>query len=134
MRSIFGRLQEPAYLILRLVTGFTFMCHGLQKVFGMLGGQVQPTLSLLWFGGIIELVSGGLIGIGLLTRLAAFVAAGEMAYAFIVIHMKLDAAHLHWIPILNDGELAAVYAVLFLYVCGRGAGVVSLDRALGLER
>jgi putative oxidoreductase len=134
MRSIFGRLQEPAYFLMRLVTGFTFMCHGLQKVFGLLGGDVQKTMSLLWVGGVIELVCGALIAIGLLTRPAAFLASGEMAYAYFVIHMGLDASHEHWIPILNKGELAAVYCVLFFYICGRGGGPVSVDRAVGLER
>jgi putative oxidoreductase len=134
MRSIFGRLQEPAYFLLRLGTGFMFTCHGLQKVLGALGGDVQPTLSLLWFGGLIELVCGALIAVGLLTRPAAFLASGQMAYAFFVMHMKMNAANLNWLPILNKGELAATYCLLFLYICGRGAGAVSLDRALGLER
>jgi putative oxidoreductase len=134
MRSIFGRLQEPAYFLLRLGVGFMFTCHGLQKVFGLLGGEVQPTLSLLWVGGLIELVCGILIAIGLMTRPAAFLAAGEMAYAFFVMHMKMNVEHLNWLPILNKGELAAVCALLFFYICGRGAGAVSADRALGLER
>jgi putative oxidoreductase len=134
MRSIFGRLQEPAYFLLRLGAGFMFVCHGLQKVLGALGGHAQPTLSILWIGGIIELVCGGLIALGLLTRPAAFLASGEMAYAFFVMHMKMNAANMNWLPILNDGELAAVYCLLFFYICGRGAGAVSLDRALGLDR
>ena len=134
MHGFFVRLEQPAYALLRLVCGFTFACHGAQKILGAFGGHVEPTFSLLWFAGIIELVGGALIAVGLLTRFAAFIASGEMAYAFFAVHMQWNIKDLHWIPILNKGELAAVYCVLFLYVCGRGAGAASLDRLFRLER
>ena len=122
MKPILGRFTEPTYALLRIVAGLLFAFHGVQKLFGMYGTQV-PMLSQAWFAGVIELVGGVLIAIGLFTSLAAFICSGEMAVAYFQMHAPKS-----FLPILNGGELAALYCFLFLYISARGGGAWSLDR------
>jgi putative oxidoreductase len=123
MKPILGRLTEPVYGLLRLVAGLLFAFHGVQKMFGILGGQQPPFLSQIWFAGVIELVGGVLIAVGLFTSLAAFIASGEMAVAYFQAHAPKGT----W-PTLNGGELAVLYCFLFLYIAARGGGRYSIDR------
>jgi len=116
------RFEPQAYALLRIVAGFLFLFHGLQK-FGFLGGQKVVLASLLGVAAIIELVGGALVMIGLLTPLAAFICSGEMAYAYFTAHQPKGT----W-PIQNQGELAALYAFLFLYIATRGTGIWGVDR------
>jgi putative oxidoreductase len=116
---------------LRFVAGFMFFWHGAQKLLGLVTTKAQPEVfSQMWFGGVIELVGGVLIALGLLTRPAAFISAGTMAVAYLQFHWKgaLDASFL---PIINKGELSALYCFVFLFICLRGAGPISIDRQLG---
>lgn len=39
-----GTYAEKSYAVLRIGAGFLFLQHGLQKLFGVLGGQVQGGL------------------------------------------------------------------------------------------
>jgi putative oxidoreductase len=72
---------------------------------------------------VIELVGGILIAIGLFAGFAAFIASGEMVVAYFMVH----APRSFW-PIINEGELAVIYAFLFLYIATRGSGGYSVDR------
>jgi putative oxidoreductase len=117
------KLEPQAYALLRIATGLLFLFHGLQKMFGLFGGQRVPFASLMGAAGIIELVGGGLVMIGLLTPLAAFVCSGEMAYAYFTAHQPSGT----W-PIQNRGELAALYAFVFLYIATRGTGIWGVDK------
>lgn len=113
--------------ILRIVVGFTFSCHGWQKLFGAFGGlhgHAAHFPHLLWFAGLIETVGGALILLGLFTSPAAFILSGEMAAAYFMGHYPHG-----FYPILNHGELAVVYCFVFLYLFAAGAGPISLDRA-----
>ena len=125
MSRILGRHADTIYGLLRIVAGFMFMCHGLQKMFGVLGGQVAQSGTLPWFAGVIELTCGFLILIGLLASWAAFLASGTMAVAYFMVHQPQGT----W-PIQNQGELAALYAFVFLYIAARGSGALSVARAL----
>jgi putative oxidoreductase len=120
------------YGLMRIVVGFLFLCHGLQKVFGALGAEQPAQLaSLIGVGGLIELIGGGLIMIGLFTSPAAFVCSGMMAVAYFMAHAGKGL-----LPIQNHGELAVVYCFVFLYIAARGAGRLSVAAALnkpGLE-
>jgi putative oxidoreductase len=115
------RFEPYAYAFLRIVAGLLFMFHGLQK-FGLLGGQMVPLASKMGAAAVIETVGGVLIMIGLQAAPVAFIASGEMAYAYFTAHQPRGT----W-PIQNGGELAALYSFLFLYVATRGAGVLSVD-------
>jgi putative oxidoreductase len=126
------RYAPQLYALFRIVAGFLFMLHGAQKILGMFGGMgggTAPMLSLPWFAGIIELVGGTFVMIGLFTRPAAFVASGEMAVAYFMVHQPQGG----W-PIQNQGELAALYCFAFLYIAARGAGVWSADGAMRRTR
>lgn len=118
------KFSDPAYLLLRVVAGFLFACHGAQKLFGALGGKVAED-PLMILGGVIEFGGGVMIALGLGTAVAAFLASGMMAVAY----FKAHAPQGFW-PILNRGELAALYSFLFLYIATRGGGRWSVDEML----
>ncbi len=129
LRRLLAPAAEPVYAALRVVTGLMFSFHGLQKIFGVLSEFQPPVGSQLWIGGLLEMVLGLLIAAGLFTRWAAFLASGEMAVAYTQFHWKL-AFGANFFPGVNKGELAVVYAFLFLYMACRGAGAASLDARL----
>jgi putative oxidoreductase len=120
------RYAPQVYALFRIVFGFLFIFHGLQKMFGMFGGRVMATGSLPWIAGVIEIVGGALIMIGLLTRIVAFICSGEMAAAYFMAHQPKGT----W-PVENGGEVAALYCFAFLYIAARGAGIWSVDSAIG---
>jgi putative oxidoreductase len=112
---------------MRIIVGLLFAFHGLQKVFGILTETQRSVGSQLWIGGMIELVAGLLIAVGLFTTWAALLSSGTMAVAYVQYHWKF-AFDDSFFPRINRGELAVVYALLFLFIACRGAGVASLDR------
>jgi putative oxidoreductase len=125
--SSFSRYQAHLLGILRIVAGLLFLAHGLVKMAGFPAGAQpgqQEIMTLMGVGGVIELVAGLLIVLGLLTRPAAFIAAGEMAVAYWMFHAPGG-----FYPILNQGELAIIYCFLFLYFVASGPGAFSLDGA-----
>ncbi len=121
---------EHAYSALRIVSGLLFAFHGAQKIFGVFSSHTIAVGSQAWFGGIIELVGGLLIAIGLLTHWAAFLSSGTMAVAYTQFHWKGQVDR-NLLPGLNGGELALVYAFLFLFIACRGAGKWSVDERRG---
>ena len=126
-----ARLETLSYAALRIVAGFMFLWHGSQKLLGFPASKAMPELwSQKWVGGVIELLCGAMIALGLLTRPAAFLAAGTMAVAYIQFHWQ-GAFGADFLPIVNKGELAALYCFVFLLYCVRGAGPISIDRYLG---
>jgi putative oxidoreductase len=127
-----ARLEPFAYVLLRLGAGLMFALHGSQKLLGWPAGKAAPAFfSQVWFGGAIELVAGVLIAVGLFARPAAFVASGTMAVAYTQFHWKPWLAETSWLPLVNKGEPALLYCVVFLFIAARGAGAVALDRRRG---
>ncbi|MDR1990324.1 MAG: DoxX family protein [Acidobacteriaceae bacterium] len=120
------RLTDVTYALMRSVVAALYVCHGVQKIFGLLGAHAVASSPLFMAAGWIELIAGTLILVGLFTRAAAFLASGQMAYAYFTVH----APGAFW-PIVNQGELAVAYCFVFLYVCTCGAGVISLDSLRG---
>lgn len=107
----------------RIVVGASFATHGAQKVLGAFGGTPPGAPALIvWVAGGIELVGGVLIGVGLLTRGAAFLSSGLMAAAYFMAH----ASKGFW-PLLNGGELAMLYAFILLLIAALGPGTWALD-------
>ncbi len=128
MYAILGRHADRIYAIFRIVIGLLFSCHGMQKLFGVLGAEGQPPLaSLAGLAGLIEFTCGILVMIGLLTSWAAFLASGTMAVAYFMVHFMKGG---FW-PIENHGETAVLYCFAFLYIAARGAGPWSVARATG---
>ena len=121
-----NRFADPFYCIMRLVVGLMFACHGLDKIFGAFTPKAEALPTLMLVGGWVEIVCGFLVAFGLLTRLAAFVASGEMAVAFFMMHAPKGL-----IPYVNKGELAIFYCWFFLFVVFYGAGRWSIDALIG---
>ena len=107
------------------------MSHGLQKILGfpVARAVATPLLSLSGIAGTMELVGGALLLVGLFTRPVAFLLSGEMAVAYFIAH----APQGFW-PLLNRGELSALYSFVFLYLALAGGGSWSLDRWWQLRR
>ena len=118
-----SRFEPQCYALLRIVAGLLFIFHGLQK-FGMYGDTQVELASIYGAAAIIEVTAGTLIMIGLAAAPLAFLASGEMAYAYFMQHQPKGT----W-PIQNGGELAALYAFIFLYIAARGSGSWSVDGA-----
>jgi putative oxidoreductase len=116
--------------LFRVVAGLLYVCHGAAKLFNVLGGPPGGTPLRfgewpLWWASVIELVTGVLIITGLVTRVAALLASGEMAFAYFTVHLPKGV-----FPILNQGELAALLCWSFLLLAVFGGGPLSLDRLL----
>lgn len=116
-------LKVLSHNALRIVAGFLFCLHGAQKLFGALGGnQVESLMGLRGVAGIIEFYGGILIAVGLFTRPVAFLACGQMAVAYFMVHVPQG----FW-PIMNGGELAAFYCFTWLFFFTHGPGKYSVD-------
>jgi putative oxidoreductase len=118
-------IQDLLYTLLRSVSGLCLGVHGAQKLFGLFGGTRAGTWSQLWVGGLIELVCGLAVALGL-SRWAALLVSGTMAVAYVQFHWKLVWG-LHMVPVVNKGELALVYCLLFAYFAAKGSGRWSLS-------
>jgi putative oxidoreductase len=122
MERWLGKYSEVIYLLMRIVIGLLFACHGAQKLFGVLGGQPMLSNPRMATAGAIEFFGGCLIVLGLWAGYIAFIASGEMAVAYFTVHVPNG----FW-PIINKGELAALYCFIFLYIASRGSGRLSID-------
>lgn len=116
--------MAPIFLaILRVVTGLLFLEHGTQKILHFPVSDFHPPMfSLLWVGGILEIVGGVLIIIGLFTRPTAFILSGMMAVAYFMMHAPNS-----FFPALNGGDAAILFCFIFLYLVFAGPGSFSLD-------
>ena len=129
-----ARLAAPLHALLRIGAALLFMEHGAQKLLGWFGGMgpnggTVPIGSMMGAAGLLELVGGAMLLVGLFTRPIAFLLMGEMIVAYGMAHMPNGA-----VPLQNKGELALLYALVFAFLVGSGAGPLSLDRVLSRRR
>lgn len=122
------RYLPVAHAALRIAAGAAFFSHGAQKLFGWFGGingsgGTVELMSKFGAAGVIELVAGALIAVGLFTRLAAFIASGEMAVAYFWMHAA--GGGLFWWA--NRGEVVMLYSFIFFFFAAAGAGPFSVD-------
>ncbi len=123
-------IEQITLNLLRIAAGFLFWQHGAQKLFGTLGRDAPVDFfTMLGLAGVLEVVGGTLLVLGLFTRPVAFILAGEMAWAYFSSH----APNGFW-PIVNRGELASLYAFVFLFLAARGGGSFSVDGLLKLRK
>jgi len=125
MSSFMKRFSAETYSLLRIVSGFLLLWHGTQKLFDFPTVAPDAPQFIIFIAGPIEFVGGLLLLLGLFTRWAAFVCAGFMAFAYWLAHGTN-----HLLPLLNGGELAALYCFVFLFISANGAGKWSVDAAL----
>lgn len=120
------RFTDQTYALFRIVTGFLFLWHGSQKLFSFPLPAREGTSAFITFGaGGIELVGGALVMLGLFAPWAAFICSGMMAVAYWLAH-GTNALF----PLVNRGELAALYCFAFLFIASKGSGIWSLDTLL----
>lgn len=120
-----SRWQPQLLALLRIVTGLLFLEHATSKFLAFpVPFSVHPLPTLLFAAGVIELVAGVLVTLGLFTRLAAFIASGEMAVGYFMMHFPRSP----W-PVANMGEAAILFCFVFLYLAAAGAGAWSVDAA-----
>ncbi|AVF05220.1 MULTISPECIES: DoxX family protein [Devosia] len=107
-----------ALSVLRIVAALLFLAHGTQKLMGFPAAEFAPPMfSIFWFAGVIEIITGVLIGIGLFTRPAAFIASGTMAFAYWMAH-----APSNFFPTNNGGDAAILFCFVFLFLVFAGPG------------
>jgi putative oxidoreductase len=126
LRRLIADTWAPRVLaLLRIMTALLFMEHGLMKLVAFPAAQPgapHPLPAMLILAALIEVVGGGLLAAGLFTRVTAFIASGEMAIAYFLVHAQKG----FW-PALNLGEPAILFCFIFLYLAFAGPGAWSLD-------
>jgi putative oxidoreductase len=127
-RPIAGVWTPRALSLLRIIAALLFIEHGLMKLVGFpapMPGVPHPLPAMLVVAALIEVIGGAFLAAGLFTRVIAFIASGEMAIAYFMVHAQVG----FW-PALNQGEPAILFAFIFLYLAFAGAGSWSLDALL----
>ncbi|MBN9333474.1 DoxX family protein [Devosia sp.] len=124
---MFDRLSAyapQALAVLRIVAALLFLAHGTQKLMGFPAAEfAPPAFSIFWFAGVIEIITGIMIGIGFFTRPAAFIASGTMAFAYWMAHFPAD-----FFPVNNGGDAAILFCFFFLYLVFAGPGTWSVNK------
>jgi putative oxidoreductase len=122
------RLQPYLLSLFRFVAGLILFHYGVAKLIKFppieMFADVTP-LSLWGVAGMIELVLGGMLMLGLLTWLVAFILSGEMACAYFIEHLPHS-----FYPAINDGGLAIILSFGCLYLAAAGGGPISLDAVI----
>ena len=130
-----SKYADTMYCIGRLVIGLLFACHGGQKILNFPPGGHGAGEGMMLIGAWIELAGGFLVALGLFTRIAAFIAAGEMAVAYFMMHVGgAPEPMAKFFPILNHGEAAVFYCFVFLYVFFYGGGRWSIDAMMSKNK
>jgi putative oxidoreductase len=129
MEQMFSRYQPAALSLLRFITGLLLFQYGVAKILKFPAGtqfEKVELFSLIGAAGMLELIVGGLLMIGLFSRIAAFVLAGEMAFAYFIGHFPRG-----FFPVLNNGTLAIMFCFACLYLSTSGGGPYSVDAMRG---
>lgn len=131
MNTTLTRLAPHILSLLRIMAALLLLQHGTTKVLGFPATQMSgiSLTALPGIAGIIELVGGALLLIGLFSRPVAFILSGMTAVAYFLVHAPQS-----FFPILNGGELAALYSFVFFYLTFAGPGPWSVDALRGGER
>jgi len=129
MDEMFSKWRPLALSLFRFVTGLLLFQYGVAKI---LKFPVLPYFAnippLIQAAGWIELILGGLLLLGLFTRIVAFILSGEMAFAYFIGHVsKTGAFH----PLVNGGTAAIAFCFACLYLCTAGGGPISVDAMIG---
>ena len=128
--KMLAKWQPTALSLLRFITGLLLFQYGIAKIFKFPAvpyfAKVE-LMSLIGAAGMLELVLGGLLMIGLCTRIVAFILSGEMAFAYFLGHMFKDPANPVFLPLLNGGTAAILFCFACLYLATAGGGPYSVD-------
>ena len=134
--NMLAKWQPTALSLFRFITGLLLLQFGIAKIFKFpavpMFAKVE-LMSLIGLAGTLELVLGALLMVGLFTRLAAFILAGEMAFAYFIGHMFKGADPV-FLPLLNGGTAAILFCFACLYLSTAGGGPYSLDAMMRGKR
>jgi putative oxidoreductase len=128
--KMLAKWQPTALSLFRFITGLLLFQYGIAKLFkfpAMPYFAKVELMSLIGAAGTLELVLGGLLMIGVCTRIVAFVLSGEMAFAYFLGHMFKDPANPVFLPLLNGGTAAILFCFACLYLATAGGGPYSVD-------
>ena len=129
MDQMLSKWQPTALSLLRFMTGLVLFQFGVAKILKFPAGSPfakVEIMSLFGAAGCIELVLGGLLILGLLTRPVAFILSGEMACAYFIEHFPRN-----FFPVINGGSLAIALCFVCLYLATSGGGPISVDAMMG---
>jgi len=129
MDAMLSRYQPIALSLFRFITGLLLFQYGVAKLFKFPPGTMFEKVelfSLIGAAGTIELVLGGLLMIGLFSRIVAFILSGEMAFAYFIGHFPKG-----FFPLLNGGTAAILFCFACLYLSTAGPGPISVDAKMG---
>jgi putative oxidoreductase len=128
-----SRFQPALLSLFRFVTGLLLFQYGIAKIFKFPAvpyfADIPP---LIWTAGALELVLGAALMLGLFTRIAAFILAGEMAFAYFLGHMFKTGAPV-FLPLLNGGTAAILFCFACFYISAAGGGPISVDALVRKE-
>jgi putative oxidoreductase len=128
--KFFDKLQLLSLLALRIALGIIFLYHGYPKLMhthgNLQGVFVEHGLPAYFVqvAGILETFGGGLLLLGLLTRVAASLLAIEMCVAIWKVHS------LHGIYAVHDYEFPLALAAACFVLATVGAGLISVDHPI----
>ena len=128
INKLLGAGQPVVLSIFRIITGLLLFQFGVAKLLKFPAGTMfdkVEVVSLFGAAGTIELMLGGLLILGLFSRLVAFILCGEMAFAYFIGHFPKG-----FIPLLNGGNLAILFCFSCLYLACAGGGPWSLDAVM----
>ena len=125
-----SKYEQALLSVLRIVSGLLFLEHGLQKIVNFppmpaeMAHAIPPAfVPVIMAAGYIEIIAGVLITVGFFTRWAAFIASGEMAVAYWMVHAKTSL-----FPSLNQGDAAILFCFIFLFIAAAGPGSIAISR------
>jgi putative oxidoreductase len=125
MDQTFSKWQPTALSLFRFITGLLLFQYGVAKILKFPAGTMFDKVelfSLIGAAGMIELVLGGLLMIGLFSRIVAFILSGEMAFAYFIGHFPKN-----FFPVINNGTAAILFCFACLYLATSGPGPISVD-------
>jgi putative oxidoreductase len=129
MDQMLSRFQPAALSLFRFIAGLMLFQYGVAKLLKFPAGnpfEKVELFSLIGAAGTLELVLGGLLMIGLWSRIVAFILAGEMAFAYFIGHFPRG-----FFPVINNGTAAILLCFACLYLSTTGGGPYSVDAMMG---
>jgi putative oxidoreductase len=129
------KLRPLALLLLRLGLGIILVYHGYPKLFTHTHDTVQAFEHMgfpayfAYIAGVVEFFGGCLLILGLFTRIAGLLVAGEMAVALVKVHGLFSNP-----AKVDNYQFPLAVAVGAFALAALGAGLISIDQAIYGDR
>jgi putative oxidoreductase len=132
--QILESLKPLGLLLLRVGLGVIFIAHGYPKLFAQTQAAMQGFERMgfpsyfVYIAGVVEFFGGVTLILGLFTRIAGLLLAGEMAVAILKVHLPQGP-----VTVVTNYEFPLALAVAAFALATVGAGMISLDHAVFRE-